>query len=413
MVRVFAAHAAFAAAVAVSSFAAAETVGPVTDPIGVVKIAKGQPVVVGGYWPLNGPDGALGLDQKRGVELAIQDAKGTFDGHPIRLEAEDSQCSVEGGQTAAAKLATNPQVLAVIGPACSSEARGGAPILWQSGIPSIGTSATAPTLTAPNRGPGFEGFLRTVHSDNAAAPVIAKYVREVLKADKVATIHDGTPYPEQVVRAFEEQFTMLGGQVVAREAVAPTDSDMRPVLTRVATAQPQVIFMPVFVNAAAFLVRQAKEVPGLQKTTLLGTDAVLSPNFLEAAGDAAVGYTIAGTDTSPQALGPRYVALLEKYKAKYGEDPLAAFHPQGYDAGGVLLAALKKVAVKGDDGSLYVGRKALRDALYATKDYEGVTGTLTCSPTGDCGQAKFHILEFVDGSLDSYKVGVNPKVIWP
>ena len=145
---------------------AAVTKGPVTDEIDVLLIPSGAPIEIGGYWVLSGPDSALGIDQKRGVELAIQDQGGTLLGHPLRLLAEDSGCTAEGGQTAAIKLAADPQVVAVVGPSCSSEAIPGAPILWSSGLIDIGTSCTAPSLTASDRKPDYAGFLRTVYSDS-------------------------------------------------------------------------------------------------------------------------------------------------------------------------------------------------------------------------------------------------------
>jgi branched-chain amino acid transport system substrate-binding protein len=103
---------------------AAVTKGPVTDEIGVVMIPKGAPIVIGGYWALSGPDSALGIDQKRGVELAISDRGRALLGHPLKLIVEDSGCTAEGGQTAAVKLAARPELVAVVGPSCSSEAIG-------------------------------------------------------------------------------------------------------------------------------------------------------------------------------------------------------------------------------------------------------------------------------------------------
>ncbi|MGH7077829.1 MAG: ABC transporter substrate-binding protein, partial [Acetobacteraceae bacterium] len=118
--------------------AEAATAGPVTDSLGVIRIPKGAPVVIGGYWVLSGPDTALGLDEKRAVEVAIDDIGGKLLGHPIEFQAEDAQCSAEGGQTAATKLASIPNMVIVIGPACSSAATPAAPILWQAGIVDIG-----------------------------------------------------------------------------------------------------------------------------------------------------------------------------------------------------------------------------------------------------------------------------------
>ena len=103
-----------------SGISAAVTLGPVSDPIGVVKIPKGAPIHIGGYWTLSGPDVNLGVDQKRGAEIAMDDAGNMVAGHRIKFYAEDSQCNAEGGQTTATKLASNQNIVVVVGPDCSS-----------------------------------------------------------------------------------------------------------------------------------------------------------------------------------------------------------------------------------------------------------------------------------------------------
>ena len=82
----------------------------------MIRIAKGAPIQIGGYWVLSGADTALGLDEKRGVEIAFKDLGGKLLGHPLKLNAEDDGCNAEGGQTAATKLAANPQTVIVLGP---------------------------------------------------------------------------------------------------------------------------------------------------------------------------------------------------------------------------------------------------------------------------------------------------------
>jgi branched-chain amino acid transport system substrate-binding protein len=89
------------AAAMLASFASAATVGPVTDPIGVIKIASAAPIIIGAYWVLSGPDTALGVDEKRGVEIGIKNIGGKLLGHPVVLQAKDDTCNAEGGQTAA------------------------------------------------------------------------------------------------------------------------------------------------------------------------------------------------------------------------------------------------------------------------------------------------------------------------
>jgi branched-chain amino acid transport system substrate-binding protein len=350
----------------------AETLGPVTDDIGVVKIPKGAPIIIGGYWTLSGPDTALGLDQKRAVEIAFDDRNNEVAGHPIRFIAEDGQCNAEGGQTAATKLASNQQMVVVVGPDCSSSATPGAPILWKAGIPSVATSTTAPSLTAPDRKEGYFGYLRTVYNDLSQGSADAEYL-----------------------------------------AVAPTDVDMRPLLTGIATSKPCAIYFPIFVAAAAQIARQAPEISGLEDSNIVGGSALMAPGFLEAAGDAAVGFRFTNPDTSTDAFGKRYPEFVEKYKAKFGEAPIQAFHANAYDGGAITLMAIEKVAKKDDVGNTYIGRKALRDALFATAGYDGIGGEITCNEHGDCAGFKFAVYEFTDGDASTFKIGENPKKIFP
>ncbi|MGI9415153.1 MAG: branched-chain amino acid ABC transporter substrate-binding protein [Hyphomicrobiales bacterium] len=392
---------------------AEETKGPVTDEIGVVMIPKGAPIFIGGYWTLSGPDTALGLDQKRGAEIALDDNGGKAAGHPVKMVVEDSQCNAEGGQTAATKLASNQRIVLVVGPDCSSAATPAAPILWKAGIPSVATSTTAPSLTASDRKPGYHGFIRTIYNDLAAGAADADYFHSQLKCTTMATVHDGSPYAEQLVRVAENRFKELGGEVVSAEAVTPTDVDMRPLLTGIATKKPCVLYFPIFVAAAAQIARQAPEISGLGDTKIIGGSALMAPGFLEAAGDSAVGFTFTNPDASDEAYGKRYPELVKKYEDKYGEKPIQAFHANAYDGMAVALMAIEKVAKTDDAGNTYVGRKALRDELFATKGFDGIGGKIDCNEHGDCAGFKFAVYEFTNGDPSTFEIGKNPKKIYP
>lgn len=390
----------------------AETLGGVTDDIGVLKVPKGQPIFIGGLMVLSGPDLSLGLDASRGAQIAFDDRKNMLLGHPIKYLAEDGQCSVEGGQTGATRLAANKQIVGVVGPACSSEARGGAPILWNVGMAMADTSATAPALTAADRPVGLQGIVRFIYNDLNAAAAAVIYAKS-LKVTKVATLHDGSLYAQQIAEAFAKQWKEAGGTIVAAEAISPSDTDLRPVLTRIGTSHPELLFAPIFTSTSAYLVRQKPDVPDMAKVKLLGTDAVLSPAFLEAAGDSAVGYDLTGIDNDPKFMGAGYPKFLAKYKDKFGEAPIAGYHANGYDAATALMLAVEKVAKTDANGDTYIGRKAVRDALMATKDLDGLSGKLTCDKYGDCGSSHFAVFEYTSGDQTTYDVGKNPKKIFP
>jgi len=360
-----------------------------TDPIGVVKIKKGDPIHIANWMVVAGPDASLGTDTKRGVEIAVDDVGGKILGHPIKISTQDTGCNAEGGQAAATKLASDPTIVAAVGSNCSSEARPGAPILWKAGIVTVSPSNTAPYLTDPKRGPEYDGYLRTCHNDKIQGAVAAEFAIKKLGVKKAATIHDGSVYAEQLQAVFAETFKKLGGTITAQEAVAPTDTDMRPVLTKIATGKPEFIYYPIFIAAGGHVTRQVKEVGGLENVKLMGADGIFSPDFYKAAGDTAIGMFHSSPDFSAFASG--YKDFLAKHKKKYGEAPLAPFHAMGYDAARMIFAAIEKVGKKAPDGTLYIGRKALRDALYATKNYKGLTGNLTCDQYGDCADPKIAV----------------------
>src|SRR5580658_2011758 len=391
---------------------AAQTLGPVTDDIGVLRIPKGAPIQIGGMWVLSGPDTALGLDEKRAVELNFKDMGGKLLGHPLKLNAEDDTCNAEGGQTAATKLGSNPQTVVVLGSACSSASTPAAPILWQQGITEICTACTAPKLTAPDRKPEYDGFARTVYSDSEQGKADATYVANVLKLKTAVTIHDGSPYAQQLQQVFADNFTALGGKVLSQEAVAPTDVDMHPVLTRIASEKPDLVYFPLFTAAAAQVLRQAKETPGLEKTKLIGGSSLLSADFIEAAGPSVVGFVIGYPDLSPDAMGKAYPKFVEEYKKAYGEAPISGYHANAYDGMTLVAKAIEKVAKTDKDGNLYIGRKAFRDAVFSIK-FEGISGPIGCDAYGECAQFKPSMLEFTSADPKTFAAGKNPKKIWP
>ncbi len=375
---------------------------------GVVKIKKGAPVHIAYWLVVSGPNTSLGADVVRGIEIAIEDFGGKVMGHTIKLSGQDSGCNPEGGQAAATKLASDPTVVAAIGSNCSSEAKPGVPILWKAGIPTVSPSNTAPYLTDPHRGEAYSMYLRTCHNDTVQGAVAAEFAKNVLKVKSAATIHDGSVYAEQLAQVFAATFKKMGGKITAMEAVGPGDTDMRPVLTSIATGKPGLIYFPIFIAEGGHITRQAREVSGLENTKLMGADGIFSPDFLKAAGEAAVGMFHTSPDFS--AFPAEYKRFLKTHKKKYGIKPEAPFHAHGYDATMMILKAINKIGVVGSDGSLTIDRWELRDALYATKNLKGMTGTLNCDAYGDCADPRIAVYKT---EMKNVKMGEMPtKPYW-
>lgn len=400
---------AFTAALLVTACQAGSS-GPTPGPLGAVTVGPNDPVNIGFWGVLSGDNTTLGQDSQYGVEIAIKDAGGKVLGHDIHLTSEDALCTPEGGATAAQKLAADNTIVGLIGPNCSDEVVGGIKTISDAGMTTISMSATRPALTDANRGPDYAGFLRTAHSDAFQGKTVAEFLYNQLHLTTLATIHDGSAYAQALQQVAADNFTSLGGTVCDQEAVSPTDTDMKPVLTKISTScngsAPQAVYYPIFIAAGGFISSQMSQVAGMDNVVKIGSDGLFSPDFLTAAGQGAVGMYLSSPDFT-QFDQTKYKAFLDEYKAMSGGNPLSIFHAHAYDATGMLLAAIQKVAVEQSDGSLFIDRQALRDALYATTDYKGITGTLSCTPTGDCGA---HIIAVYQITADAV---ADPSTNWP
>ena len=85
-------------------------------------------------------------------------------------------------------------------------------------------------------------------------------------------------------------------------------------------------------------------------------------------------------------------SFTDTYKARFKENPIAAYHLNGYDAALMLMTAMEKAGVMSGE-TVYIPRQALREALYNLRGLQGQSGVITCSPTGDCASANIQIFQ--------------------
>ena len=351
-----------------------------TDAIGCVDISPGDPIHIGAMLTISGATAFLGEDSRGGIEIAIADRGDEMLGHPIQLTVEDSLCSAEGGQIAASKIAADPTIVGVIGTNCSSAMTAAMPIMSASGLTTLSPTNTFPALTLLGGQYTWEpGYFRVCHTDLFQGAVAAEFAYYVLGARTLATIHDGSPYSDQLQETMASWFADLGGTVTFQGAVNAGDTDMRTILTTVAADAPDVLYFPVFEPEGDFIVAQSSEISGLEDTVLIGADGLLVASFPENSGENAIGMYLSGTYVS----GAPYYDFLQKWEDIIGGFPPSGFHAFAYDATNILLDAIKEVALVDPDGTLHIGLQALRDAVSGTSGFVGLTGTL------DCGEKDF------------------------
>jgi branched-chain amino acid transport system substrate-binding protein len=351
-----------------------------TDAIGCVDVAPGDPIHLAWMNTVTGATAFLGIPNNRGAEVALNEINFELLGHPVQWDGEDSLCSQEGGQTAGARIASDPTVVAIVGTTCSSEARGAMPLISEAGMVMISPSNTNPDLTNPEHPDHWVGYLRTAHNDLFQGRLAAEFAFNELGVTTAATLHDGSPYAESLQQVFADVFTELGGTVTAQEAINVGDTDMGGVLTSIASGGPALIYFPIFEPEGPLFADQKCDTVGLENTALMGADGLLTTGFSHASGACALGMYLSG----PYVAGDAMAAFLDQYVTLFGEGPTAGFSAHGYDAMGMILAAIEAVATVDADGTVHIPRQALRDALYGTSGYAGLTGSLTCDANGDC-----------------------------
>jgi branched-chain amino acid transport system substrate-binding protein len=366
------------------------------DAIECVEVAPDEPIKLASSLVISTADAPLGLDSQHGIDLAV-DFRGQVLGHDVEFQHEDDQCSAEGGQTSSTKIVSDPQIIAMIGTSCSGAGVPAAEIISDAGYAMVSPSNTSPVLTDPDQA-WRPGYLRTAHNDAVQGRAMAQFAIEELGVTKAAAIHDGDPYTEGLAAVFAAAFEEMGGEIVAFEAEAKDATNVEPLLTTVAAAGPELIYYPVFIALGSLLTNTAADIEALDGVILSGADGVQSPTFLDNTAATSEGMYFSGPD-----LGFANTfyqdEFLPAYTEKFGTDPTAPFHAHSYDATMLVLDAIEKIAQEGSDGTLLIGRQELRDELYATSGYAGITGSLTCDEYGDCADPKIAVSQAQGGAF--------------
>jgi len=242
---------------------------PVSEARPTATASTGGPLLIGFVGALTGAEAHYGAESRNGALLAVEEANaaGGVQGRLLALRAYDSQSRPEEAASAMTRLATQDGVLFVVGENQSTNSLAMAPAATQAQVPMISPSSTNPRVTSE----GGPWVFRVCFTDTFQGRLLARFARETLKADRVATMIDQkSDYSIGLAKVFATKFTALGGTIVAEEYYTRGDTDFRGPLTRVKAVRPQVLFIPGYYSDAGPLARQAREL-GIQ-ATLLGGD---------------------------------------------------------------------------------------------------------------------------------------------
>lgn len=367
------------------------------DALGCVELSPESPITIGVIQALTGSIANLGQEQLRGLELALAKRDGQILGHKVELVIEDTACCAEGGANAALRITSDPKVVAIFGTTCSGDAATAAKVMSEAGFTMISGNNSAPSLTAigGQRGPDWQaGYFRTAPNEEASGPAAATFAYQVLGIHRAAVINDGDLYTRSLAQGFAKRFKQLGGVVSLEATVSKQDTNMRPVLEAIKESRAKMIFFPLFQPEGNYLIMQARRDPELRDIVLMSDGALIEQSFIDAVGQTAKGIYFVGP--TPPKPSPELERLQANYRKHFKAAPSTYYYVSAYDAAELLFTALESTAVNLPGGRLRFGRQALRDALYATREKQGLTGTLACDEFGDCARPSFNILRLDD-----------------
>lgn len=349
------------------------------DVLGCVVVRPNEPIRIGYLLAESGTAVSLGQDSKGGIEIAIDNRENGVLGHQIELVGRDTACNVTTGQAAAANLTADPALVGVIGTTCSDVVEAVMPVIGEAGLVMISPSNTAPQLTAVTH-PWQTSYARTAHSNLLHGRVGAEFAYRVLGGRTAVILHDGSEYTHTLAQSFADHWQALGGRILLETQIVVSQPDLEETLTGLAFNPPDVIYLSLFEPEAVFVANGLLGKSALADISLLGAENLLLPDFPLSAGTAVAGMYLTGTAVT----GTDYDAFLAQWDVTYGQPPPGQFHAHAYDAANILLDAIEASARQGSDGTTLIGREALRQAIRATANFPGLTGTLRCDAAGDC-----------------------------
>ncbi|MEO1814260.1 MAG: ABC transporter substrate-binding protein [Acetobacterium sp.] len=353
-------------------------------------------IKIGVFEPLTGANAAGGELEVEGVELANQ-LRPEVLGKKVELVIADNKSDKAEATTAAARLIEKDKVVAILGSWGSSLSIAAGDVVKTNQIPAVALSATNPQVTAGN-----DYYFRVCFLDPFQGTVMANYASKKLNAKKVAIIQEvSNDYSVGLAKFFTDSFIKLSGDpnaIVATGNYNTGDQDFNGILTNIKAANPDVIFAPGNFTESALIIKQARAL-GIT-APFIGGDTWETNEFITVGGADVEGAVMSTffDDTNPLTeAGKTFVA---EYKKAYPDrENIAAVTALGYDGYMMTLDAIERA------GS--ADPVAIRDALAATKDFEGATGMITIDANGDATKNEAIIKTVKDGKftyLDSVTV---------
>jgi branched-chain amino acid transport system substrate-binding protein len=373
-------------------------------------------------WPMTGASEQIGGDSSESVQYAVDIFGGAAGGFAISYEPLDDGIAANNGSWDAAKETENatmavndPDCMAYIATYNSGAAEASIPVTNEAGLAQISPSNTAVALTkeSPENPEGYpdvlyasgtRNYMRVCPADDIEGSAGANYAYNTLGSRKAYVLHDNQTYGLGVATEFNDTFLELGGEVLGLEAFDANAPEYQAVMTKIAAAQPDIIYLGAIVNLnASKLLQDMRIQMPADQVAFMGPSGLINQEFIDGAGGAAQDAYITFGGIPPDELEKRggagaawYAGIVERL----GRDP-DSYAIYAFDCAVCALQAIDTVGEK--------DRAAILDAMFHTKDFRGLIGTWSFDANGDTSLSTISLNQVIDGQIEFQEVITPPE----
>ncbi len=328
--------------------------------------AQDKLIKIGGLFAMSGPGSYFGVQDKQGIELAIEELNKTgVNGYKFEVQYEDSACSPLPATQAAKRLLDQYKPQVVLGEECSDATLAIMPLMEQAKVPLLNAGSSSIKVTDP----GNPWTFRIMPNEVMQGVDIANNAYKRLNARTAVLLYENTNAGIGNAKVFGDTFKSLGGQILADIGFGRDVNDFTAIATRIAGLGKVDVIPTYTLEGQGLRITQALAHAGVTRggeghAIQLGT-IWLPFGFEQKAGKAALGYVrIVQFDPTDQR--DIVQGFVRSFKAKYNAEP-THINAHAYDQ----ILVIADVVRRGGKDS-----QSIRDLMAATKNFSGVTGSV-------------------------------------
>lgn len=323
-------------------------------------------VRIGFIGPLeNHPDAALGKRMLNGAQMAIDEANaaGGYGGKPFKLMLHNDSAIWGASSNEVIKMVYDDKDWAMFGSISGDTTHIALRASLKAELPIVNSASTDPTIVETI----IPWYFTVLQDDRTQCYTLARHIYSELGLKRIAILRVNDRYGRFGVPKFRQASMRLGHPVIIEQKFMPYESDFTRQLKVINESRVDGIVLWTDEPKAALILKQMRDLG--MKQRVFGSHRTLGNILLKDAGAAAEGFE-AVYPYNPNNADPAWTAFIDRYQKKYGEHP-NHFASLAYDQMQILLMAICKAGLN---------RGMIRDALYGTEKYKGVTGNMSFDP---------------------------------